>query len=131
MASCGCGNSGLRSVAAAVFLLCLLTTGANGWGIVQFHGSRNCSSDRVSFARLCTANKCCSAISYSPADQSQSAIGAKGQCANGRVVGKLYAAYGSPRVLYPRPPIVDLPCVDSWCVQIAPARLCPHSTWKS
>lgn len=76
-----------------MYFLCLLITQAAAWGVVQFHGSRNCSSDTVSFARLCTANKCCTAISYRPADQTQSAIGARGNCANGRVIGKLYSAH--------------------------------------
>jgi hypothetical protein len=84
----------------ALCLLSLLVTQAAAWGVVQFHGSRNCSSDTVSFARLCIANKCCTAIAYRPADQSQSAIGAKGNCANGRVTGKLYSAHGNAARLF-------------------------------
>ena len=83
-----------RILAIALFLVCFLTRQADAWGLVQFRGSRNCSSDAVSFVRLCAANECCTAIAYSPADQSQSAIGAKGFCAKGRVTGKLYSAYG-------------------------------------
>ena len=98
MTAWGFDDSGLRSV-VVLFLLCFMTTAADGWGVVQFHGSRNCSSDEVSFVRLCAANKCCTAISYNPADESQSAIGAKGHCVDGRVVGNLYAAYGSAHTL--------------------------------
>ncbi len=79
--------------AIIVLLLCLLAA-ADAWGVVLFRGSKNCSSDAVSFARLCAANQCCNAIAYDPAAQAQTAIGAKGYCANGRVLGKLYSAYG-------------------------------------
>ena len=96
------------TTAIALYVICLLTTQVGAWGVVQFHGSRNCSSDTVSFARLCSANKCCTAISYSPADQTQSAIGAKGNCANGRVTGKLYAAHGAP------PPLRQLPLLHPY-----------------
>jgi hypothetical protein len=85
--------TGLRS-AVFMCIVCLITSQANAWGLVQFHGSRNCSSDSVSVARLCTANKCCISIMYNPADRSQSAIGAIGYCKHGRVLGKLYSAYG-------------------------------------
>jgi hypothetical protein len=101
-------------IAIAAFLLCLLATPAAAWGVVLFHASRNCSSDTVSFARLCKANQCCTAIAYSPADQMQSAIGAMGFCANGRVIGKLFAAYGAPPRATRTPHLLNPSCRLLW-----------------
>jgi hypothetical protein len=100
MVALGYDASGLRS-AFTVLLICLWATQAHAWGVVLFRGSKNCSSDTVSFARLCAANKCCDAIAYDPATQTESAIGAMGHCANGRVLGKLYSAYGNAVHLHP------------------------------
>lgn len=110
MASWGSASTAFQT-ALSVLLLCLLSTRAHAWGIVQFHGSRNCSSDAVSFARLCLSGECCTALSYSPADQTQSAIGAIGFCANGRVTGKLYSAYGNARPVAAR----SVSCVIADC----------------
>ena len=101
-------------IAIAAFLLCLSATPAATWGVVLFHASRNCSSDTVSFARLCKANQCCTAIAYSPADQMQSAIGAMGFCANGRVIGKLFAAYGAPPRATRTPHLLNPSCRLLW-----------------